>query len=345
MARYPRRPGAPLPLVDADTPRLEGRVDQGELVIYALKPTVTTLGRHPNCDVCVKDREVSKQHCTITVKKGGLHLVDLDSSNGTFVNGLKVTSLMLREADELAVGNSRFTVRLGRMRKQTFGGHPDEEYDDKVRAALDDHVFIYPIERVQQLLEKGERKARAAEDPARGPPTELNSAVGVGEISLLRTNLEKLRTASDFHQGLALEPNADGVPVMLVRVARQLTDADNVVLFTIDSRDRLVRRASSRREEHQEEPKVSDQVLQRVRNERATVLSGNLKNDARFAPRESVVAFGIRSVLAVPLLVRGQVRGILHCDTRQRPDAFTDTDARVLAGLAAHAALAMQRLD
>lgn len=345
MARYPRKPGDPIPLVDAETPRLEGRVEQGELVIYALKPNVTTIGRHPNCDVCIKDREVSKQHCTITLKKGGLHVTDLDSSNGTFVNGRKVTRLMLREADELAVGNSRFTVRLGRMRQQTFGGHPDEEYEQKVRDALDDHVFIYPIARIQHLLEKGEKKARAEEEEDRGPQTELNSAVGVGEISLLRNNLEKLRIASDFHQGLSLEPNGDAVPAMLVRVARLLTDADNVVLFTIDGRDRLVRRASSRRDEAQDELPISDQVLARVRNERATVLSGNIKNDARFAPKESVVAFGIRSVLAVPLLVHGRVRGILHCDTRQRPDAFSDTDARILSGLASHAALAMERID
>jgi adenylate cyclase len=275
-------------------------------------------------------------------KKGGLHLVDLDSSNGTFVNGRKVKGLMLREADELAIGNSRFTVRLGRLRKSTFGGHPDEAMDLE-KAAQEDHVFIYPFARLQQLLDEGEQKLERKTEKERAIETQLNSAVGVGEISLLRNNLEKLRIASDFHQGLSLEPNGDGVPAMLVRVTRQLTDADNVVLFTIDGRDRLVRRASSRRNEEQEQLPISDQVLARVRNERATVLSGNIRSDARFEAKESVVAFGIRSVLAVPLLVHGSVRGILHCDTRQRPDAFSDTDARILAGLASHAALTMER--
>jgi adenylate cyclase len=336
MARTPRRPGDPLLLVDVDAPRLEGHMEQGRRVVFPLKPKVTTLGRHPNCDVCVRDREVSKQHCTLEQKDGHVYLTDLDSSNGTFVNGRQVRALRLRDKDELAVGASRFTIRLGRL------ADAEAIPDSAERRALDhDHVFIYPFARLNELLEQGERKARALEDKERAVMTLLNPAVGTGELATLRSNLEKLRVAADFHQGLGLEPNGDAVPAMLVRVARQLTDADNVVLFTIDARDRLVRRASSRRNEEQDELPISDQVLQRVRTEKATVLSGNIRSDARFQQRESVVAFGIRSVLAVPLLVHGNVRGILHCDTRQRPDAFTDTDARILAGLASHAALTL----
>lgn len=334
MARTPRKPGEPVRLVDAEAPRLEG-ADPGSAALYPLKPKVTTIGRHPACDVVVHDREVSKQHCQVERVGDAFLLKDLSSSNGTFVNGRKIREVRLREADELALGNTRFRVRLGKFRGKP-GPSPEQERD-----ALDDHVFIYPFARLNELLDRGEQKLKVIEDKERVVQTQLNVAMGVGELATLRANLEKLRIASDFHQGLGLEPNADAVPAMLVRVARQLTDADNVVLFTIDARDRLVRRASSRRDEEQDELPISNQVLAQVRSARATVLSGNLRADVRFEKKETVVAFGIRSVLAVPLLVRGEVRGILHCDTRQRPDAFTDTDARILAGLASHAALAL----
>lgn len=334
MARIPRKPGEPVPLVDAETPRLEA-ADPEAPGHYPLKPKVTTLGRHPACDVVVHDREVSKHHCQFERVGDSYLLKDLSSSNGTYINGRRIREVRLRDGDQLAVGNSRFVVRLGRLR--SFGPSPEQE-----KAALDDHVFIYPFARLNELLDRGEEKLRVLEDKEKLVQTQLNAAMGVGELATLRNNLEKLRIASDFHQGLGLEPNADAVPAMLVRVARQLTDADNVVLFTIDARERLVRRASSRRHEEQDELPISDQVLARVRSERATVLSGNIRTDARFEKKESVVAFGIRSVLAVPLLVRGTVTGILHCDTRQRPDAFTDTDARILAGLASHAAQALE---
>ena len=83
--------------------------------------------------------------------------------------------------------------------------------------------------RLNDLLEQGERKVRALENEERAVLTLLNPAVGTGELATLRSNLEKLKVAADFHQGLGLEPNGDAVPAMLVRVARQLTDADNVV--------------------------------------------------------------------------------------------------------------------
>jgi adenylate cyclase len=331
----PRRPGGPTPLVDADKPRLEQHKRDGTVSIFPLARR-TVLGRQPDCDVCIADREVSKVHCRLEIVDDHLMVRDQDSSNGTFVNGRKYRQHHLRDGDELAVGNTRFIVRLGALKSAP-------RRDDAIlrNAVEEDHVFIYPFARLNELLEQGERKMKALEDKEKAVQTQLQPALGVGELATLRGNLDKLRTASDFHQGLGLEPSSDAVPTMLVRVTRQLTDADNVVLFLIDAQDRLARRASSRRDEHQDELPISTQVLQRVRKERATVLSGNIRTDARFQQQESVVAFGIRSVLAVPLLVRGEVTGILHCDTRQRPDAFTDTDARILAGLASHAALAL----
>jgi adenylate cyclase len=340
----PRRPLAPTPLVDADKPRLETRLADGTLGLFALGKR-TVLGRQPDCDLRLQDREVSKVHCRIEVVDDYLVIRDQSSANGTFINGRRIKQLRLRDGDELAVGKSRFTVRLGKL-----NAPPDPRLAQMLEGAMNDHVFIYPFAKLNQLLDEGEKKLwsaaekeRAATDKERAIETQLNAAVGVGELAALRTNLDKLRTASDFHQGLGLEPSGAAVPTMLVRVARQLTDADNVVLFLVDEHDRLARRASSRRNETQDELPISSQVLQRVRSERATILSGNLRKDARFVQKDSVVAFGILSVLVVPLLVRGEVRGILHCDTRQRPDAFTDTDARILAGIASHAALALEQ--
>jgi adenylate cyclase len=336
MARYPRKPGDPIPLVDADTPRFEGRMEQGELAIFAFKPTVTTIGRHPNCDVRLRDREVSKQHATVEQKGGHAYLTDLDSSNGTYVNGRLIGGVRLRDGDDVVIGSHHLVVRLGRLNTSS---RPEDAME---AGALEDQVFIYPFARLNELLTSGERKSNGPDAVTdRALEKQLTAGVGVGELATLHNNLEKLRIASDFHQGLGLEPDGSAVPAMLVRVTRQLTDADHVVLLTVDGRDRLVRRASSRRDEEQDELPISDQVLKRVRDEKATVLSGNLRTDARFTQQEAVVALGMRSVLAVPLLIHGEVRGILHCDTRQRPNAFTDTDARILSGLASHAAMAM----
>ena len=69
------------------------------------------IGRAPDCDVQLRDTFVSAHHARLRVTPEGLTLQDLGSTNGTFVNGAQVSGpLLLQLGDELAVGDSVFTV-------------------------------------------------------------------------------------------------------------------------------------------------------------------------------------------------------------------------------------------
>ena len=84
-------------------PHLKGRFPDGTTGEFALGP-LTTLGRHPSNTLRLVDREVSKEHATIERVGRDYVLRDLGSSNGTFVNGKRVTELKLRDGDEISVG-------------------------------------------------------------------------------------------------------------------------------------------------------------------------------------------------------------------------------------------------
>jgi pSer/pThr/pTyr-binding forkhead associated (FHA) protein len=72
------------------------------------------LGRGEDCDLAVRDPEVSRHHCMIRVRGNDVTVSDLGSSNGTFVNNHRVVSQMnLRTGDELRLGQGRFLVDLG----------------------------------------------------------------------------------------------------------------------------------------------------------------------------------------------------------------------------------------
>src|SRR5262249_24015706 len=75
--------------------RLTGRMD-GKASKFVLGPR-TTLGRHPSNSVRLNDREVSKEHAVIERVSGGYTIKDLGSSNGTFVNGRRITEMRLKE--------------------------------------------------------------------------------------------------------------------------------------------------------------------------------------------------------------------------------------------------------
>ena len=68
------------------------------------------IGRHPSCDVVVADATVSRRHARLTFRDGGWIVKDLDSTNGTRLNGQYVGRCRLRPGDQLALGHQRLRV-------------------------------------------------------------------------------------------------------------------------------------------------------------------------------------------------------------------------------------------
>jgi pSer/pThr/pTyr-binding forkhead associated (FHA) protein len=77
---------------------------QQERAIELVDP-IAILGRGPTASIRLEDESVSKHHARLSVEQGVYHLEDLESSNGTFLNGKRV-----RERTELRPGD---LVRLG----------------------------------------------------------------------------------------------------------------------------------------------------------------------------------------------------------------------------------------
>lgn len=77
---------------------------------YPLTETVLVLGRDPASDVFLSDVTVSRRHCEVRPAAGGYEVRDLESLNGTYLNGTRVDTAALRHGDTLQVG--KFKLRF-----------------------------------------------------------------------------------------------------------------------------------------------------------------------------------------------------------------------------------------
>jgi hypothetical protein len=70
------------------------------------------IGRLPECGVVLSDTNVSRRHAEVALDDGEVVVTDLGSTNGTFVNGRRVTRAAIRPGDELSIGTSRLRVEI-----------------------------------------------------------------------------------------------------------------------------------------------------------------------------------------------------------------------------------------
>lgn len=78
---------------------------------FRLPPgAVKTIGRSPGAELIVDAALVSRLHCQLTATADALHVKDLGSTNGTFVNGTRIQAAQLKDGDKLAVGRLELIV-------------------------------------------------------------------------------------------------------------------------------------------------------------------------------------------------------------------------------------------
>jgi predicted component of type VI protein secretion system len=75
-----------------------------------LDKPILLFGRHPECDVQLHSRKVSRRHCCIAQVSDYLVVRDLGSTNGIRINGVRVLEGRLQAGDELTVGNFRYQI-------------------------------------------------------------------------------------------------------------------------------------------------------------------------------------------------------------------------------------------
>jgi adenylate cyclase len=282
-----------------------------------------TVGRHPKNSIRLHDREVSKEHGTIE-RRGERYVVrDLESSNGTFVNGKRIRESELKQDDELMFGSMKLTFRAAGTERKG------------VEAAGRDLVTIIPNEpagatHVHVTLED------------RPEDKDFKPAAEMSDPDTLKQDYEKLRVAYMLsREAVAMDFSA--LLKKVLEVAFELLPADNAVILLVDPETgMLLPHTIKRRDEADaQEILLSSSIVNNVLQSRQSCLLSNALLDPRFSSAHSIISQGIRSAMCVPLVANETVYGVMHIDSRQRIGAFTEKDLSLLKALANQAASAI----
>jgi len=125
----------------------------------------------------------------------------------------------------------------------------------------------------------------------------------------------------------------------------RITGAERAFLMLLDqNRDLEIKIARNweRDSLNSGDQQVSRTIIDQVVERGEAVLTTNALEDPRFGSQESIVAFNLRSILAVPLKVKGELIGVIYADNKIREGLFTEKERALLSGFANQAAVAIE---
>lgn len=313
----------------------------GKWCEYTLKPR-TTIGRLPTQDLQLLDRMVSKEHAEIRQEADGSYtLHDLNSRNGTLLNGKQITEpVRLWDGDEIELGSHilRYVEQeAGTVSSSALKISRDISHDSRASGAglsavnrlSADAGFNRDSLSIRQRIE----------DSHFLPENEISS------MADLRRDYEKLRVAAELSAEAVGVFDLNTLLQLILDKAFAIFNADRgAILLRDEETDTMtVKLALTRDKRPLHNYKISETLLEEVIHEKNAVLSRDALQDNRFSSSHSIVCDNIRSTMCVPLMYEGEVKGLINLDTQIATGAFKEKDLQILTGFARQASLNIQR--
>jgi transcriptional regulator with GAF, ATPase, and Fis domain len=280
---------------------------------FPLAEETNVVGREPESHICLDESAVSRRHCEIARSGDRCTVRDLGSHNHTYVNGAAVTAAEILPGDKIEIGASTFLLVAS-------GDLTVQQDDDSIELRPEDSVYL----------------SGTQDGPAVGPSARIT-----GDLRALLRLSTILHSFRDLHNARGQRAR-DGLARLLLNLLFEIFPAESgAVLLDDDTPGRpfsvVLKRESDKR------LTVSSTVVRRVMEHRAVVWVGDAGSD-RDIDSESLagVPAPMRSVLAAPLVVRGEVAAVLYLETSNPGRRFDQNHLQCIGAVAGMAAVAWE---
>jgi len=297
-------------------PSLLLRGEQGNDQSFPLHEGANTIGRAETNDVAVLHRSLSRQHARLWISGPTATVEDLESTNGTLVDGVPIKQRELTGRHAIRCGDVEFVFVSG---------------EDTASAPVQPSL-IYDIEKnpfrqsLKELL--ASRGVTGNQADQRQPDQEKRSREML-QILLKVGELLSSPTATEALVDRILELAFDILPI------------DRGVLLLLDDRGVLSPRATRVRPGLEETIGFSRHIVDYVMAKETAALFADAQSDPRVPQAESIVAQSICTSMCVPMKPRDKLIGALYVDSLRAGVSLEPVDLEFLAAFANQAAIAI----
>ncbi|OKH17262.1 adenylate/guanylate cyclase domain-containing protein [[Limnothrix rosea] IAM M-220] len=303
-------------------------LDQHEIVI----------GRLPECTLTLALTQVSRYHTRLQRRNDQWYVEDLKSTNGTFLNEQRLRDVqLLKHGDILRIGKTSILVVLTT---------PETETNTQLNYRLTNPILPDDVENtdVRTILRNAEE---LKEQWIQGEENSTDEAQS-------KTVIARLKDLVEIAQKLSSAESIEGI-FSLIRdvVFRELPTLERMALLTdTHGTGKLELLNASARNFPDDHPIVrnsswiSKSICQKVFQEKVALKSVDAQSDSRFQGEDSILAKGIRGVLAVPLWDKSEVVGVLYGDAHLRledSEPIADDDLSFFSTIGNLVAASVQR--
>jgi len=287
--------------------KLEYLINDDLNTLY-LNKEVITAGKLPSNDLQLDDKTVSRKHCKFVKKNKSYEVVDLNSTNGIFVNGHRINQKTLEVGDNIAIG--RTILKFLAIAKE-------ESYFD-----VDDQKISMVIPLSEEYRVEAEEKIKTK---------------GLSFLTSL-TELGKNLIASS-----SLEDSLEKVGNLIF----EYINLKKLFIFSYDDKQEELHLIHSQSKKGKEVKKVniSKTIAMKAIKEKVAILSSNTQDDSRFNGSESIILYGITSAISIPIWTKTSIYGLIYADTTHIEEMFGEKDLEILSIIANFTGLSIEGIN
>lgn len=286
------------------------------------------------------DQTISRRHASLTPDEGRWYINDLQSSNGTYVNGKRLTERrLLHGGDQIRTGQTLMVFGTDITEPRRLSGIRLSDKNDievnleKSVASSDDSMIM------------------AVPDPNQAAAYQLRviyELTGlIGSIAnrqqLFERVIDLVFDCFQADRGFVLLCESENQDPQAV-VVRHRTDQPRGL--TSPNHGETMPQTSQDEQASGRGPiTVSKTIIRYVLRKRAGVLTSNAMNDARFAGGDSVQNFTIRSAMCVPIRFKDHQYGVIHIDSKIANYTYTEDQLTLLTAIGVQTGLALANMN